>query len=1017
MISVSEAFKEAVKAVSKEVRAYIYVPEDNLYLRDIDDLKWLKITSTGDVYKSVMKQLDFEYYGEHDLQGKVVKAGIGVSLPERVDKGATTITIASPAVFTITAHGLNTGDRVRFTTTGDLPTGISEDTDYYVVRLSANTFGIATTYENAVAVTPVRVNTSGTQSGTHTTWFYTGGFGEAEYIDYGSFKITKIETDETGESRVVRAYDLMYESLQEYDLDLKTTIEGDSKPAVITIADPAEVEATEHGLITGDLVRFETTGALPEPLEVDHLYYIVNVVEDVDEEMGQVEITIADPAVLSYENHGLTLANPIKLTTTGDLPTGLSPDTTYYVVVIDENSFSLATSVENASAEEPILIETTGTQSGTHTLSKIVEAINPDVFNIAEPPEGVDEPVLIETTGGQSGDHSIIQVSQISAFPMDLEDYLEAICDRLGWTLATSSFPNDDQVLSQDRYTGLRLKFRDVLDDIAEATGTIIMFNTSDQLVLKSISETPVESVTKDDYETLKVEERWGELNTLVLAREPQEDNVLLEDQESIDEYGRFEVRFANNWLMNFNRADWAEPLFDEVKGLIYYPSEINTFGFGYLEVGDRVEIEQFSEVFRESLVLQVELHYDGGLSETLKSGKPTATFTNYDYAGNLKRTIKNVEIIVNKQEGEIQLINRTLTEATGIYRGTEPPLEPNENDLWFNLTDGIVYIWDGSEWQPTTLSSGDLQDYYTKAESNSQLEILEGSITSTVEEINTTVGGLQGDVEDIQTNVTQLQQTSESLEIAVTGIGGTNLLQNSSGLKGSIEEWQEFDENGDLIDPDNDGTVDQSTDVVLNSESGSAIAISEQYIVQTVPTIIGNYYTFYCRFKKDAEAYLTVSGITDPIEITTGGYVDDTWAVFKYRFEATETNTKVTILSDDAGDTFTMADAVFKLGDVSGWIQAPNEMYGKTFKYDKEGFSITSLNDVFKALMTNRNFQVMDTTGGGERVIMYVDAESGLITKLTAQDEFVLRRYGNDASALRMIPVETGVMLVVNEQ
>jgi microcystin-dependent protein len=78
------------------------------------------------------------------------------------DKGAATITIASPGVVTFTAHGLANGSAVHFTTTGALPTGLSPSTTYYIVGVTTNTFNLALTRGGAA------INTSGSQSGVHT---------------------------------------------------------------------------------------------------------------------------------------------------------------------------------------------------------------------------------------------------------------------------------------------------------------------------------------------------------------------------------------------------------------------------------------------------------------------------------------------------------------------------------------------------------------------------------------------------------------------------------------------------------------------------------------------------------------------------------------------------------------------------------------------------------------------------------------------------------------------------------
>lgn len=81
------------------------------------------------------------------------------------DKGNFTVSIATPAVVTLNGHGLATGNCVELTTTGALPTGLSVNTNYYVIYVNANTFNLATTFANALAGT--KINTSGTQSGVH----------------------------------------------------------------------------------------------------------------------------------------------------------------------------------------------------------------------------------------------------------------------------------------------------------------------------------------------------------------------------------------------------------------------------------------------------------------------------------------------------------------------------------------------------------------------------------------------------------------------------------------------------------------------------------------------------------------------------------------------------------------------------------------------------------------------------------------------------------------------------------
>jgi microcystin-dependent protein len=87
--------------------------------------------------------------------------------------GVVTITVASPGVFTLAAHGLVIGDRVYLTTTGALPTGLSANTIYYVVSTpTTDTFTLSATEGGSA------INTSGTQSGTHSVHWCPHGLGD-----------------------------------------------------------------------------------------------------------------------------------------------------------------------------------------------------------------------------------------------------------------------------------------------------------------------------------------------------------------------------------------------------------------------------------------------------------------------------------------------------------------------------------------------------------------------------------------------------------------------------------------------------------------------------------------------------------------------------------------------------------------------------------------------------------------------------------------------------------------------
>lgn len=97
-----------------------------------------------------------------------------------------TFTASSSSGLLLTfANDWKSGTKVRFTTTTTLPTGLSLATDYWLVRVSATTARVATSYANYVAGTVVAFTDAGT--GTHTLMIqmprYDGGVGcEAFFV-------------------------------------------------------------------------------------------------------------------------------------------------------------------------------------------------------------------------------------------------------------------------------------------------------------------------------------------------------------------------------------------------------------------------------------------------------------------------------------------------------------------------------------------------------------------------------------------------------------------------------------------------------------------------------------------------------------------------------------------------------------------------------------------------------------------------------------------------------------------
>ncbi|MFG1389091.1 phage tail protein [Xanthobacter versatilis] len=93
-------------------------------------------------------------------------------------------------------------------------------------------------------------------------------------------------------------------------------------------------------------------------------------------------ITIGTNAAVTWASHGLVAGDPVKFTTTGALPTGLTAGTTYYVSATNLTTNTFCVSATSGGAT----ITTSGTQSGTHTAINAPWGCTNDLlsFNVPE---------------------------------------------------------------------------------------------------------------------------------------------------------------------------------------------------------------------------------------------------------------------------------------------------------------------------------------------------------------------------------------------------------------------------------------------------------------------------------------------------------------------------------------------------------------------------------------------------------------------------------------------------------
>ena len=110
----------------------------------------------------------FSYMSRVDIESfpGALKAGKDLASLFHASYTSTFTAVAATDICTATATVPENSTAVVLTTTGTLPAGLSTATNYFVIKLSATTFKLATTITNSEASTPIDITDTGT--GTHT---------------------------------------------------------------------------------------------------------------------------------------------------------------------------------------------------------------------------------------------------------------------------------------------------------------------------------------------------------------------------------------------------------------------------------------------------------------------------------------------------------------------------------------------------------------------------------------------------------------------------------------------------------------------------------------------------------------------------------------------------------------------------------------------------------------------------------------------------------------------------------
>ena len=237
-------------------------------------------------------------------------------------------------------------------------------------------------------------------------------------------------------------------------------------------------------------------------------------------------------------------------------------------------------------------------------------------------------------------------------YPTTVLAFFQRLCLACGYTTNITSLPNGSRSITMDIYDGINYTYRDVFDDIANATGTL--FRCDNGVIEKCPLGTSAITIDDDLLKNQNIElgEHFGPINSIVLSRSGESDNVYKRD-ESLTSWNEYKI--VDNQLMNDNnRSDYLDELYNALYDIEYEIFDLELVGYGGFDPLTKVTITTNNTTYN-SYVFNNELTFTQGVEECIYTEMPEESTTDYSAASTTDKKINQAYIITNKNTLQIQ--------------------------------------------------------------------------------------------------------------------------------------------------------------------------------------------------------------------------------------------------------------------------------------------------------------------------------------------------------------------------
>ena len=270
-------------------------------------------------------------------------------------------------------------------------------------------------------------------------------------------------------------------------------------------------------------------------------------------------------------------------------------------------------------------------------------------------------------------------------YPCTVLEFLKQLCTECGYTTNITSLPNGSRIIKKDIYADINFTYRDVFDDIGQATATLFRCNNN-QVEKCSLGTS---TITVDDdllkNQNISLGEHFGPINSVVLSRSSESDNIYKRD-ETLTSWNEYKI--VDNQLMNDNdRSDYLDELYDALYGIEYDIFDLELVGYGGFNPLDKIEIVTNNTSYH-SYVLNNEIEFSQGVAECIYTEMPEESTTDYKAASTTDKKINQTWIIANKNTQQIEQVIQTQTSQSEMINSIQDGLD----DLVDQIDSNIIY-------------------------------------------------------------------------------------------------------------------------------------------------------------------------------------------------------------------------------------------------------------------------------------------------------------------------------------